>query len=171
MDIKKIEKLIELLDNSTVAEIEITEGETSIRLSRSLKSEGEASVMSTMPTMMLPSMYPPMAPSMPLANVGGNQPAPALADTAPAPEGSLDASLSGKVIRSPMVGTFYSSSSPTSDPFVTLGAEIKVGDVICIVEAMKMFNQIESDLAGKVVRILVENGDPVEYDQPLIVLE
>lgn len=169
MDIKKIEKLIELLDNSTVAEIEITEGETSVRLSRNLKSEEEVPMMSTMPSMMFPPMYPPMAPSMPLSNVDGNQP---LSPQTEVPsEPSPETPLSGKVIRSPMVGTFYSSSSPTSDPFITLGSEVKVGDVICIVEAMKMFNQIESDLAGKVVKILVENGDPVEYDQPLIILE
>lgn len=156
MDIKKIEKLIELLDQSSVAEIEISEGEESLRISRMPSSDGMV-VQSTAP------QYLQTIPQQPQA----------AAPAAPQPEADAagDTLPEGRVIKSPMVGTFYRAASPTSDPFIEVGQTISAGDTICIVEAMKMFNQIESDLSGKVVSILVEDGAPVEYDQPLIVLE
>ncbi len=161
MDIRDIEKLIELLDNSTVGEIELTKGEESLRISR-LPKEGVV-VQQAAPQFMMPEMA--MNPMMQQpAAVNAPQAAPAAADAS-------DAMPQGRVIKSPMVGTYYSANSPTSDPFVEVGQMVNAGDVICIVEAMKMFNQIESDISGKVVKILVENGDPVEYDQPLMILE
>ncbi len=163
MDIKKIQKLIELLDDSSVAEIEITEGEESLRISRTPK-EGTF-VQGNMPQMMMPQMMMQQMPQMQAPQMAP-QAAPA-ADVAADP----DALPAGKVIRSPMVGTFYTAASPTSDPFTGVGQDVKVGDVVCIVEAMKMFNQIESEISGKVAQILVANGEPVEYDQPLMILE
>ncbi len=157
MDIKKIEKLVELIDDSTIAEIEITDGEESLRISR-MPKEGFA-IQQSMPMMQQMPQMQMQAPQAPAAEAA-----------APAAD-SVDALPEGKVIRSPMVGTFYRAASPTSDPFVEVGQSINAGDTICIVEAMKMFNQIESELSGKVAKILVENGEPVEFDQPLIVLE
>lgn len=155
MDIKEIEKLVELIDKSSIDEIEITDGEESLRISRFPK---EAPGMQMMQPMMQPMQMP---------QVQMQTQSPAVATTAAeAPK----AELSGKVIRSPMVGTFYRAASPTSDPFTEVGAQVNVGDVVCIIEAMKMFNQIESEESGKVVKFLVENGEPVEFDQPLMIL-
>lgn len=155
MDIKEIEKLVELIDKSSIDEIEITDGEESLRISRFPK---EAPSMQMMQPMMQPMQMP---------QVQMQTQSPAVATTAAeAPK----AELSGKVIRSPMVGTFYRAASPTSDPFTEVGAQVNVGDVVCIIEAMKMFNQIESEESGKVVKFLVENGEPVEFDQPLMIL-
>ena len=152
MDIRKIKKLIEMLETSGIAELEITEGEESVRISR----YGQ-----TPPT---PAPYPipyPAAPQAPAA-----APAPA-AEAAPAGKPAPD----GKLIRSPMVGTFYNAPAPDADPFIKLGDDIKAGDTVCIIEAMKMFNRIEADFGGKIVEILVENGQPVEYDEPLFVVK
>ncbi len=151
MDIRKVKKLIELLEESDVAEIEIHEGEESVRISR---------ISSTaMPVAAAPVAAPPA-------------PAPAAAAT-PEPaasEPAAPAEPEGHIIRSPMVGTFYRAPSPTSKPFVEEGSSVAAGDTLCIIEAMKILNQIESDKAGKVLQILVENGQPVEYNQPLFVI-
>ena len=153
MDIRKVKKLIELLEASSVDEIEIKEGEESVRISRNKA----APVMAAAPAMM-------PAPAMPQA------PAPAAAAApAPAPEPAA-ASGAENALRSPMVGTFYRSPSPDAAAFVEVGQSVRAGDVLCIVEAMKMMNQIEADRAGTVTAIHVENGEPVEFDQPLITI-
>jgi len=151
MDIRKVKKLIELLEESNIDEIEIKEGEESVRISRN-----KAGAM----PMAAPAAYapPPTAP----APVPAAPPAPEPAEPAPQPQ--------GHAVKSPMVGTFYRSPSPTSAPFVEIGQTVRAGDVICIVEAMKMMNQIEADKSGTVEAILVENGEPVEFDQPLFTL-
>lgn len=152
MDIRKIKKLIEMLEVSGIAELEITEGEESVRISR----YGQTPPMPAMP-------YPPQAYNLALPPAAS---APA-AEAAPAGKPAPD----GKIIRSPMVGTFYNAPAPDADPFVKLGDDIKAGDTVCIIEAMKMFNRIEADFGGKIVEILVENGQPVEYDEPLFVVK
>jgi acetyl-CoA carboxylase biotin carboxyl carrier protein len=148
MDIRKIKKLIELLEESGIAELEIKEGEESVRISRQM-----ANYVQQMPAAM--AMAPP-----PLA---GAAPAAAPAEVAE-PE-------RGHQVKSPMVGTFYNKASPTSAPFVTQGQQVNAGDTLCIIEAMKMMNQIEADKSGKVTGILVEDGSPVEFDQVLFVIE
>lgn len=149
MDIRKVKKLIELLEESNIDEIEIKEGEESVRISRN-----RAPVM--------PQFYgAPMAAPV-AAPVAAAPAAVAAADTKPA--------INGHVVKSPMVGTFYRSPSPGSPSFVEVGKHVKVGDVICIVEAMKMMNQIEADKAGIVEAILVEDGQPVEFDQPMLTI-
>jgi acetyl-CoA carboxylase biotin carboxyl carrier protein len=154
MDIRKIKKLIELLEESGIAEIEIKEGEEALRISR-------------MPTGVAQLAPMPMAlPAAPIA------PAPiqaAVAQVAPAP--AAKAKANEHVITAPMVGTFYGAPSPGAKPFIEIGDEIKVGQVLCIIEAMKMMNQIESDKAGRVTSIMARNGDPVEFGQPLFVVE
>lgn len=155
MDIKEIEKLVDLINNSSVDEIEITDGEESLRISRFPK---ETQVFAGQMPMMQPQQMAPQT----------NVQMPSVATTA-APE-AAPAELSGKIVRSPMVGTFYRAASPTSDVFTEVDAQVNVGDVVCIIEAMKMFNQIESEVSGKVVKFLVENGEPVEFDQPLMIL-
>jgi acetyl-CoA carboxylase biotin carboxyl carrier protein len=146
MDIRKVKKLIELLEESNIDEIEIKEGEESVRISRN-------SAQALAP----PPAYAPAPAAAPA-------PAPAPAPVAPA---EPDPASSGHIVKSPMVGTFYRSPSPTSAVFVEVGQTVKVGDVVCIVEAMKMMNQIEADKSGTIEAILVENGEPVEFDQPL----
>ena len=148
MDIRKIKKLIELLHDTDVAEIEISEGEESVRITRN----GPNQVMVQSPVQSAQVISAPAPASAPVA-------------TTPA-----DSTPSGHQLKSPMVGTFYRSPSPDSAAFVEVGSEVKVGDTLCIVEAMKMMNQIEADVAGKVLAILVEDGDPVEFDQPLVVI-
>jgi acetyl-CoA carboxylase biotin carboxyl carrier protein len=152
MDIRKIKKLIELLEDSSLTEIEIVEGEESVRLAR-------GGLAQMMPMQAAPMMAQPAAAAPAAAPVVVEPPA---ADENAVPE--------GEQVLSPMVGTFYAASGPDSGPFVSLGQSVGVGDTLCIIEAMKMFNQIESDVAGTVVAILVENGQPVEYDQPLFVI-
>ena len=149
MDIRTIKKLIELLDSSGVAEIEVKEGDTAVRISR---------MPSNMPQQM-PMMQP--MPQQMVVNTPNAAPAPVAA--APA--------ASGHAVTSPMVGTFYRSASPDSKAFVEVGQSVNVGDTICIIEAMKMFNQIEADKSGIVRAILCENGQPVEFDQPLVIIE
>ena len=151
MDIRKVKKLIELLEESDVAEIEIHEGEESVRISR---------ISSSAPTMVMPAAAPAPAPA-PAA-------APAATESSSAP--AEEAEPEGHIIRSPMVGTFYRAPSPTSKPFVEEGSKVSAGDTLCIIEAMKILNQIESDISGTVQKILVENGQPVEYNQPLFVI-
>jgi len=154
MDIRKVKKLIELLEESGVAEIEIQEGEESVRISRYSQSA------------------PPPAPvAAPVAPPPVAAPAPAPA-AAPAPEPAAEAEVpEGHVIKSPMVGTFYRAPSPGASPFVEVGQHVNVGDTLCIIEAMKLLNQIEADKAGTIKAILVENGQPVEYDQPLFIID
>jgi acetyl-CoA carboxylase biotin carboxyl carrier protein len=147
MDIRKVKKLIELLEESNIDEIEIKEGEESVRISR-----GSAAQM--MPAPPAYAAAPPAAPApAPVA-----QPVP---EAPPEPAG-------GHVIKSPMVGTFYRAPSPSSPPFAEVGQSVKAGDVVCIVEAMKMMNQIEADKSGTIEAILVEDGEPVEFEQPLV---
>jgi len=152
MDIRKVKKLIELLEESGVAEIEIKEGEESVRISRA-----------TAPMAAAPTHYaaPPVAAPQPKA------PAP---ETIAAPAAAQN-EISGHQVKSPMVGTFYRASSPGSKEFVQVGDQVKVGDTLCIVEAMKMMNQIEADAAGTIKAILIEDGEPVEFDEPLFVIE
>lgn len=149
MDIRKVKKLIELLEESGIGEIEIKEGEESVRISR-----GVSGAPAPAPS---PAVAPPPAPTLV---------APA-ASTAPAEPESKSAQVEGHVVKSPMVGTFYRSPSPSSPAFVEVGKTVKAGDILCIVEAMKMMNQIEADAPGTIEAVLVENGEPVEFDQPL----
>jgi acetyl-CoA carboxylase biotin carboxyl carrier protein len=149
MDIRKVKKLIELLDQSDVAEIEIHEGEESVRISRQ-SSTGTPLVM---PSHLMMGQLP--AQAMPAA----------------AAKAEEMAEPPGHIVRAPMVGTVYRAPSPGSKPFVEEGQAIKVGDTLCIIEAMKILNQIESDMGGTLKKILVENGQPVEYNQPLFVIE
>ena len=151
MDIRKVKKLIELLEESNIGEIEIKEGEESVRISR---NKG----MTMAAPMAAPLMPAPMAP-MPAAQVA----APAAPD--------VSSSSSANAVKSPMVGTFYRSPGPEAAPFVEVGQSVRAGDVLCIVEAMKMMNQIEADHAGTVTAIHAENGEPVEFDQPLLTVE
>lgn len=153
MDIRKIKKLIDLIQESDVAEIEISEGEESVRISRS----------SSAPT------YAAPAPAQ--VSVPAPAPAPAAEPAAETPAADKNQVNEANAVRSPMVGTFYRSSSPEAPAFVEVGQSVAAGDVICIIEAMKMFNQIEADRSGTVTAILVENGHPVEFDEPLIVIE
>jgi len=150
MDIRKVKKLIELLQESDVAEIEIHEGEESVRISRT----GPAA----------PTIY--AAPAMMAAPAALPAPAAAAGSGAPPAE-----EIKGHTVNSPMVGTFYRAPSPGSKAFVEIGQSVAVGDVLCIIEAMKILNQIESDRAGTVKRILVENAEPVEYNQPLFLVD
>lgn len=154
MDIRKIKKLIELVEESGIAELEITEGEESVRINRNNMSAG-------------PAYAPQYAPQY--------APAPAPAAPAAAPVASAEAAApagpTGHQVLSPMVGSFYSAASPEAPSYVEVGSQVKVGDTLCIIEAMKMMNQIESDKAGTVKAILVENGEPVEFDQPLFIIE
>jgi len=156
MDIRKIKKLIELLEESGIAEIEIKEGEEAVRISR-MPTGAQL-------TQLLP--LPAQAPLLPGA------PAAAPAVTAPAPaEGAPKPKGNEHVITAPMVGTFYAAPSPGAKPFVEIGDEIKVGQVLCVIEAMKMMNQIEADKPGRITSIMARSGDPVEFGQPLFVVE
>ena len=156
MDIRKVKKLIELLDETGVAEIEIKEGEESVRISR----HPAGATYAMMPQHMAYAQAPAQAPAPAAA------PAPSAAAVAAAAQAQAD-----QTVTAPMVGTFYSASAPGAKPFVDIGSEVKAGDVLCIIEAMKMMNQIESDKAGRIVSVLAKNGDPVEFGQPLFVIE
>ncbi|TMO06745.1 MULTISPECIES: acetyl-CoA carboxylase biotin carboxyl carrier protein [Pseudoalteromonas] len=151
MDIRKIKKLIELVEESGIAELEITEGEESVRINRNNMSAGPG--------------YPQFAPQQyapaPVAPVAA---APVAVEAAPAEP-------TGHQVKSPMVGSFYAAASPEAPAYVEVGQQVKVGDTLCIIEAMKMMNQIESDKAGTVRAILAENGEPIEFDQPLFIIE
>ena len=151
MDIRKIKKLIELVEESGIAELEITEGEESVRIHRG-GSQVAAPMQFAAPVQAAPAAPAPAAP-------------------APAAEPAAPAEPTGHIVRSPMVGTFYRSSSPGSKAFVEVGQQVNVGDTLCIVEAMKMMNQIEADKAGVISQILVDNQEPVEFDQPMFVIE
>ena len=148
MDLRKIKTLIQLLQESELAEIEVSDGEQSVRISRASKVGP-----------------PPAQPAVAVA------PAPQTADqAAPEPESDPDAPPAGEPVTSPMVGTFFAAPSPTSPPFVKVGDSVNAGDVLCVIEAMKTMNHIESEYTGEVAAILVENSEPVEYGQPLFII-
>jgi len=154
MDIRKIKKLIELLEESNIGELEIKEGEESVRIAR---NSGTVQYVS--------------APIQNYAPAPAQQPTAPTQATAPVAAAPAVATVpSGHSIKSPMVGTYYSAPSPGSAPFVEVGKSVKVGDVICIIEAMKMMNQIVADKAGVIEAILVQDGNPVEFDQPLVII-
>jgi len=150
VDIRKVKKLIELLEESGISELEISEGEESVRISRHPRSGVQAPL----------AVAPPSAAPAPLAT-----PAPATSAGEHRPRNDE------QTVTSPMVGTYYSASAPGAKTFVEIGMEVKVGQVLCIIEAMKMMNQIESDKAGRVTAILAKNGEPVEFGQPLFIIE
>ncbi len=156
MDIRKVKKLIELLDESGIAEIEITEGEESVRISR--YAQGAPVTVSAPAPAPAPMAAAPAAPAA----------APA-ADAAPAAPAAAEED--GYEVTAPMVGSFYSSSSPGAAPYVQVGDKVNEGDTLCIIEAMKMMNQIEADVSGTVKSIRVQNGEPVEYGQVLFVID
>ncbi len=153
MDLRKLKKLIELVQESGIAELEITEGEEKVRINRA----GNA-VQTAVMTM-------PQATSMMTAAPGA-----AAAALAPAAAPGAPAEPEGHVVKSPMVGTFYRSSAPGAKPFVEIGQSVNAGDTLCIIEAMKLLNEIEADLGGVIKSVLVENGQPVEYGQPLFLI-
>ena len=155
MDIRKVKKLIELLEESGIAEIEISEGEESVRISRYPQGQAAAPIVH----------YAAPPPAM------AHAPAPAAAPVAAPAAAPAAASKADHTVTAPMVGTFYSAATPGAKPFVDIGSEVNVGDTLCIIEAMKMMNQIESDKAGRVTAVLVKNGDPVEFGQPLFIIE
>jgi acetyl-CoA carboxylase biotin carboxyl carrier protein len=150
MDIRKVKKLIELLEESGISELEISEGEESVRISRHPRMAMQAPM--AMPSPMLQAA--PLAAAMPATSAGEHKPR-----------------NDEHTVTSPMVGTYYSAASPGAKAFVEIGTEIKVGQILCIIEAMKMMNQIESDKAGRVTAILAKNGEPVEFGQPLFIIE
>ena len=154
MDIRKVKKLIELLEESGIAELEISEGEESVRISRHPRMSMTAPAVVGVPQT---QQAPPAAPASPA------KPATAAGEHKPRND--------DQTITSPMVGTYYSASAPGAKSFVDIGQEIKVGQILCIIEAMKMMNQIESDKAGRVSAILAKNGEPVEFGQPLFIIE
>jgi acetyl-CoA carboxylase biotin carboxyl carrier protein len=150
MDIRKVKKLIELLEESGISELEISEGEESVRISRHPRMAMQAPMAMASPMI----QAAPLAPAMPATAAGEHKPR-----------------NDEYTVTSPMVGTYYSAASPGAKAFVEIGTEIKVGQILCIIEAMKMMNQIESDKAGRVTAILAKNGEPVEFGQPLFIIE
>ncbi|WP_312984039.1 acetyl-CoA carboxylase biotin carboxyl carrier protein [Atlantibacter sp.] len=158
MDIRKIKKLIELVEESGIAELEISEGEESVRISRAPVNTGFPMMQQAYAAPMMQQQQPALSNAIAPAAV-------------PAMEAPAVAEISGHIVRSPMVGTFYRTPSPDAKAFVEVGQKVNVGDTLCIVEAMKMMNQIEADKSGVVKAILVENGQPVEFDEPLVVIE
>jgi acetyl-CoA carboxylase biotin carboxyl carrier protein len=149
MDIRKVKKLIELLDESGIAEIEINEGEESVRISR----------------------YPTSGPAMPMQQFAAPMPAAPVAAATDEPESGVECAIPGHSVNAPMVGTFYTAASPGAPDFCKVGDSVSEGDTVCIIEAMKILNQIEADKSGVVKAILVDNAQPVEFGQPLIVIE
>jgi acetyl-CoA carboxylase biotin carboxyl carrier protein len=154
MDIRKVKKLIELLEESGIAEIEIKEGEEAVRISR-------------LPTGGMVSQAPALHSYAPAAAPAASAPP----SPAAAPREEARPRPNEHVVTAPMVGTFYAASTPGAKPFVEIGDEVKIGQVLCIIEAMKMMNQIEADKAGRITSIMAKNGDPVEFGQPLFVIE
>jgi acetyl-CoA carboxylase biotin carboxyl carrier protein len=155
MDLRKLKKLIDLVEDSGIAELEVTEGEEKVKIVKGGGTGKEVVVLS-------PSSVP-MAPPVPVS-----APAPASAATAPAP--AAPTALEGHIIKSPMVGTFYRAGSPGAKPFVEVGDAVKVGQTVCVIEAMKLMNEIEADKDGVVKAIMVENAQPVEYGEPLMMI-
>ena len=157
MDIRKVKKLIELLEESGLAELEISEGEESVRISR-------------YPPGGAVQHYTVAPPPVPVAAAAAAGTAPAKA-AMPAPAAAAEADIPGHKVVSPMVGTYYEGPAPGSEAFVKVGSEVKVGDTLCVIEAMKMMNQIEADKAGRISAVLATNGEPVEFGQTLFVIE
>jgi acetyl-CoA carboxylase biotin carboxyl carrier protein len=152
MDIRKVKKLIELLEESGISELEISEGEESVRISRHPRGGMQIAAAQAVPMHAAPAA--PAAPAMAATSAGERAPR-----------------NDEHTVTSPMVGTYYGSASPGAKPFVEIGSEIKVGQILCIIEAMKMMNQIESDKEGRVTAMLAKNGEPVEFGQPLFIIE
>jgi acetyl-CoA carboxylase biotin carboxyl carrier protein len=150
VDIRKVKKLIELLEESGISELEISEGEESVRISRHPRSGVQAPMAMAAPVV----HAAPLPPAAPATSAGEHTPR-----------------KDDHTVTSPMVGTYYASASPGAKPFVELGSEVKIGQILCIIEAMKMMNQIESDKAGRVTSIIARNGEPVEFGQPLFIIE
>jgi acetyl-CoA carboxylase biotin carboxyl carrier protein len=148
MDLRKLKTLIDLVAESDIAELEVTEGESKVRIVKS----------SATPHNQLVMMQPQAMAQQPVQSA------------APAPAAAIDAAPTGHVVKSPMVGTFYRAASPGSAPFVDVGATVKEGDTLCIIEAMKLLNEIDADASGVIQQILVENGQPVEFGQPLFII-
>ena len=159
MDIRKIKKMIELLEESGIAEIEIKEGEETLRIARAVP--GQTTYVAAPPAM--PSAAAPSAPS-----AAPSAPVPA---TAAEGGGKLRAAAGEHIVTAPMVGTYYSAPSPGAKAFVEIGDEVEVGQTLCIIEAMKMMNQIDSEKAGRIKAVLIKDGEPVEFDQPLFIIE
>jgi acetyl-CoA carboxylase biotin carboxyl carrier protein len=161
MDIRKIKKMIELLEESGIAEIEIKEGEETLRIARVLPGQATTTYLAApmaAPQMLAPPPAPPVAEALP-------------ADAPARSAGPLRAGVGEHIVTAPMVGTYYSAPTPGAKLFVELGDAVEVGQVLCIIEAMKMMNQIESEKAGKVKAIMVKNGEPVEFGQPLFIIQ
>jgi acetyl-CoA carboxylase biotin carboxyl carrier protein len=159
MDLRKLKKLIDLVEDSGIAELEVTEGEEKVKIVKGGGAGKEVVVLS--PTGVPVSTAPSVAASAPAA------PAPA---TAPPPAAEAPTSLEGHIVKSPMVGTFYRAGSPGAKPFVEVGDTVKAGQTICVIEAMKLMNEIEADKDGVIKAIMVENGQPVEYGEPLMLI-
>lgn len=153
MDVRKIKTLMELFEGSNIVEMEITEGEDKVRL---VKGNGQAAAAPVQQAITIPPVI--------------NTPTPAPVPTAPAPA-QESSTPTGTEVTSPMVGTFYRAPSPGADPFVEVGQDVKKGDTLCIIEAMKLLNEIEAETSGKIKAILVENGQPVEFGQALFIIE
>lgn len=153
MDLRKLKKLIDLVEESGISELELTEGEEKVRISRTIAQAAPVTQYVSAPV-----AAPVAAAPAPVASVTAAEPA------AAAPE------LQGKVIKSPMVGTFYRAASPEASPFVDVGSNVSIGDTLCIIEAMKLLNEIESEYAGVIKKVFVENGQPVEYGEPLFLI-
>ena len=147
MDLRKLKKLIDLVEESGISELELTEGEEKVRISRSMMPQHAAPVMQYAAA---PQVQTVAAPAVAVVEA--------------------PAEIEGHVVKSPMVGTFYRSSSPDSKPFIEVGGTVAIGDTICIIEAMKLLNEIESDYSGVIKKILLENGEPVEYGEPLFII-
>jgi acetyl-CoA carboxylase biotin carboxyl carrier protein len=154
MDIRKVKKLIELLEESGISELEISEGEESVRISRHPRMAMPAAVSAVGPVAHTVGLAAPPSPAVPATAAGEHKPR-----------------NDDQTITSPMVGTYYSAASPGAKSFVEIGSEIKIGQILCIIEAMKMMNQIESDKSGRITAILAKNGEPVEFGQPLFIIE
>ena len=165
MDLRKLKKLIDLVQESGIAELEITEGEEKVKIVKG----GEATVTPLVPAAIVAA---PAAATVATAAAAGAPPVAAAAAAAPAAAAPAEAPApSGHVLKAPMVGTFYRSASPDAKPFIEVGQNVKAGETVCIIEAMKLMNEIEADATGMVKAILVENGQPVEYGQPLLIIE
>ncbi len=155
MDLRKLKTLIDLVAESDISELEVTEGESKVRIVKNAPPAAQNQVV-----MMPAQAHAPVAAA----------PAPAAMPAAAAPAPAADAAPAGHVVKSPMVGTFYRSSAPGAAPFIDVGSTVKEGDTLCIIEAMKLLNEIDADASGTIKQILVENGQPVEYGQPLFVI-
>lgn len=155
VDVRKVKKLIELLEESSISEIEIHEGEESVRISRHSSAPPAMPIMQAAASAPIAPTQAPITPAITPSNA----------------HDSASSQLSGHVVSSPMVGTVYLAPTPEADDFVTIGKRVSVGDTLCLVEAMKMFNQIEADKAGVIKACLVKSGDAVEFDQPLFIIE